>query len=139
MHNFSINQRFKKIKYFDSFDLEKKFYTQTDRQTYIWAYRSNLPLLKYTKKSYLIDIVWALIEILYSGSYPSSLVTVQSPQYAILGQTVQLYCNFTLPPGNNNFYSLKVGWERKRFYPNPFFHQQSFFFFIRISEIQSRF
>merc|ERR1711892_1463346 len=40
-------------------------------------------------------------------SYPSSLVTVRSPQYAILGQTVQLYCNFTLPPGNNNFYSLK--------------------------------
>ena len=45
-------------------------------------------------------------------SYPSSLVRVRSPQYAILGQTVQLYCNFTLPPGNNNFYSLKVGLEK---------------------------
>jgi len=37
----------------------------------------------------------------------TSLVRVRSPEYAILGQTVQLYCNFTLPPGNTNFYSLK--------------------------------
>ena len=38
----------------------------------------------------------------------SPLVTVRSPEYAILGQTVHLYCNFTLPSGHDNFYSLKV-------------------------------
>ena len=38
----------------------------------------------------------------------SPLVSVRSPEYAILGQTVHLYCNFTLPPGHENFYSLKV-------------------------------
>ena len=37
-----------------------------------------------------------------------SLISVRSPKYAILGQTVQMYCNFTLPPGNSGFYSLKV-------------------------------
>ena len=38
----------------------------------------------------------------------SPLVTVRSPEYAILGQTVHLYCNFTLPTGHEHFYSLKV-------------------------------
>merc|ERR1719495_1381570 len=37
----------------------------------------------------------------------NSLVTVRAPEFAILGQTVHLHCNFTLPPGNVNFYSLK--------------------------------
>jgi len=58
---------------------------------------------------YSIVHLLTLLSFIGTGldSYPSSLVTVRSPQYAILGQTVQLYCNFTLPPGNNNFYSLK--------------------------------
>ena len=30
------------------------------------------------------------------------------PEHAILGQTVHMYCNFTLPAGHHNFYSLKV-------------------------------
>ena len=42
----------------------------------------------------------------------SDLVTVRSPEYAILGQTVHLYCNFTLPQGHTNFYSLKVRQDR---------------------------
>jgi len=34
-------------------------------------------------------------------------VFVQSPIHAITGQTVQLYCNFSLPQGSRAFYSLK--------------------------------
>ena len=37
-----------------------------------------------------------------------SLVGVRAPEYAILGQTVHLYCNFSLPPPHTNFYTLKV-------------------------------
>ena len=39
---------------------------------------------------------------------PAALVSVRSPEYAILGQTVHLYCNFTLPVGHTHFYTLKV-------------------------------
>lgn len=38
---------------------------------------------------------------------PAALVSVRSPEYAILGQTVHLYCNFTLPVGHTHFYTLK--------------------------------
>ena len=52
----------------------------------------------------LVKFIHALF---YTGK-ENSLVTVRAPEFAILGQTVHLHCNFTLPPGNVNFYSLKV-------------------------------
>ena len=42
-----------------------------------------------------------------SGS-SSPLVRVRAPEFAILGQTVHLYCNFSLPEPHTNFYTLKV-------------------------------
>ena len=49
----------------------------------------------------------------FLGSNPplSTLVSVKAPEYAILGQTVHLHCNFSLPPGNTDFYSLKVSFN----------------------------
>ena len=35
-------------------------------------------------------------------------MAVRLPEFAILGQTVHMFCNFTLPAGHHNFYSLKV-------------------------------
>ena len=43
-----------------------------------------------------------------SLSSSSPLVRVRAPEYAILGQTVHLYCNFSLPAPHTNFYTLKV-------------------------------
>ena len=43
-----------------------------------------------------------------SAGSSSPLVRVRAPEYAILGQTVHLYCNFSLPEPHTNFYTLKV-------------------------------
>ena len=41
-------------------------------------------------------------------------VRVHSPGRAITGQTVQLYCNFTLPPSSSStFFSLKWFLDKK--------------------------
>lgn len=42
-----------------------------------------------------------------SAGSSSPLVRVRAPEYAILGQTVHLYCNFSLPEPHTNFYTLK--------------------------------